>query len=67
MSTPDIPLRERFERFQKSLKYLRTVTQGIRQTDELDRALEVALVRYSREERNGRLDDPMSHKRFPAL
>ena len=67
MSTPDISLHERFERFQKSLKYLRTVTQDICQTDELDRALEVALVRYSREGRNGRLDDPMSHKRFPAL
>ena len=67
MSTPDIPLHERFERFQKSPKYLRTVTQGIRQTDELGRALEVALARHSREERNGRLDDPMSHKCFPAL
>ena len=67
MSTPDISLHERFERFQRSLKYLRAVTQGIRQTDELERALEVALVRYSREERNGRLDDPMSNKRFPFL
>ena len=53
MSTPDIPLHERFGRFQKSLKYLRTVTQGIRQTDELERALEAVLVRYSREGRNG--------------
>ena len=53
MSTPEIPLHERLEQFQKSLKYLRAVTQGIRQTDELERALEVVLARYSREERNG--------------
>ena len=53
MSTPDISLHGRFEQFKKSLKYLRAVTQGIRQTDELERALEVVLVRYSREGRNG--------------
>ena len=48
MTTPDFSFDGRFQKFQKSPKHLRTVTQGIQQTAELKRAIEVALVRYSR-------------------
>ena len=56
MTTPDFSYDGRFQKFQKSLKHLRTVTQGIQQTAELERAIEVALVRYSRREQNGLLN-----------
>ena len=64
MTTPDFSFDGRFQRFQKSPKHLRTVTQGIRQTAELERAIEVALVRYSRRGQNGLLNYPMIDKRF---
>ena len=64
MTTPDFSFDGRFQRFQKSLKHLRTVTQGIRQTEELERAIEVALVRYSRREKDGLLNYSMIDKRF---
>ena len=64
MTTPDFSFDGRFQRFQKSLKHLRTVTQGIRQTAELERAIEVALVRYSRREKDGLLNYSMIDKRF---
>ena len=48
MTTPDFSFDGRLQKFHKSLKHLRAVTQGIQQTAELKRAIEVVLVRYSR-------------------
>ena len=45
MPSPDISLSERYESFKNAINYVRAVTKGMRQCDELDRAVEVALVR----------------------
>ena len=48
MTSPDFSFDGRLQKLHKSLNHLQTVAQGIQQTTELKRAIEVVLVRYSR-------------------